>query len=99
MQPMKLLYQRELEMMPQSTCFEVPRRTNRNRTEATEHKLMEEQVVWYNIPKEDVISTAVVREEAALKKAQVPLSRLVVPILLAVGWIVGCALMVYIVFS
>ncbi|XP_063194590.1 sarcoplasmic/endoplasmic reticulum calcium ATPase regulator DWORF [Chroicocephalus ridibundus] len=31
--------------------------------------------------------------------AQVPLSRLVVPILLAVGWIVGCALMVYIVFS
>ncbi|XP_035422439.1 sarcoplasmic/endoplasmic reticulum calcium ATPase regulator DWORF [Cygnus atratus] len=26
-------------------------------------------------------------------------SRLVVPILLAVGWIVGCALMVYIVFS
>ncbi|XP_065496072.1 sarcoplasmic/endoplasmic reticulum calcium ATPase regulator DWORF isoform X2 [Caloenas nicobarica] len=32
-------------------------------------------------------------------EAQVPLSRLVVPILLAVGWIVGCALMVYIVFS
>lgn len=31
--------------------------------------------------------------------AQLPLSRLVVPILLAVGWIVGCALMVYIVFS
>ncbi|XP_027633560.1 sarcoplasmic/endoplasmic reticulum calcium ATPase regulator DWORF [Falco biarmicus] len=31
--------------------------------------------------------------------AQVPLSHLVVPILLAVGWIVGCALMVYIVFS
>ncbi|XP_072722914.1 sarcoplasmic/endoplasmic reticulum calcium ATPase regulator DWORF [Ciconia boyciana] len=31
--------------------------------------------------------------------AQLPLSRLVVPILLGVGWIVGCALMVYIVFS
>ncbi|XP_061227575.1 sarcoplasmic/endoplasmic reticulum calcium ATPase regulator DWORF [Neopsephotus bourkii] len=31
--------------------------------------------------------------------AQVPLSHLVVPILLAAGWIVGCALMVYIVFS
>ncbi|XP_031459616.1 sarcoplasmic/endoplasmic reticulum calcium ATPase regulator DWORF [Phasianus colchicus] len=31
--------------------------------------------------------------------APLPLSRLVVPILLAVGWIVGCALMVYIVFS
>ncbi|XP_065700931.2 sarcoplasmic/endoplasmic reticulum calcium ATPase regulator DWORF [Patagioenas fasciata] len=31
--------------------------------------------------------------------AQVPLSRLVVPMLLALGWIVGCALMVYIVFS
>ncbi|XP_051482599.1 sarcoplasmic/endoplasmic reticulum calcium ATPase regulator DWORF [Apus apus] len=28
-----------------------------------------------------------------------PFSRLVVPLLLAVGWIVGCALMVYIVFS
>ncbi|XP_054022940.1 sarcoplasmic/endoplasmic reticulum calcium ATPase regulator DWORF [Dryobates pubescens] len=28
-----------------------------------------------------------------------PLSRLLVPLLLAVGWIVGCALMVYIVFS
>lgn len=31
--------------------------------------------------------------------AQVPLSRLVVPMLLALGWLVGCALMVYIVFS
>lgn len=31
--------------------------------------------------------------------ARVPLSRLIVPVLLAVGWIVGCALMVYIVFS
>ncbi|XP_064020861.1 sarcoplasmic/endoplasmic reticulum calcium ATPase regulator DWORF isoform X2 [Pogoniulus pusillus] len=31
--------------------------------------------------------------------AQVPLSRLLVPLLLAAGWIVGCALMVYIVFS
>ncbi|XP_068548082.1 sarcoplasmic/endoplasmic reticulum calcium ATPase regulator DWORF isoform X1 [Anas acuta] len=36
---------------------------------------------------------------AGIGRAPVPLSRLVVPILLAVGWIVGCALMVYIVFS
>lgn len=31
--------------------------------------------------------------------AQAPLSRLLVPVLLALGWILGCALMVYIVFS
>ncbi|XP_027503316.1 sarcoplasmic/endoplasmic reticulum calcium ATPase regulator DWORF isoform X3 [Chiroxiphia lanceolata] len=31
--------------------------------------------------------------------APAPLSRLVVPVLLALGWILGCALMVYIVFS
>ncbi|XP_071608989.1 sarcoplasmic/endoplasmic reticulum calcium ATPase regulator DWORF [Heliangelus exortis] len=31
--------------------------------------------------------------------AQVPLSHLLVPLLLAVGWIMGCALLVYIVFS
>ncbi|XP_066049998.1 sarcoplasmic/endoplasmic reticulum calcium ATPase regulator DWORF [Chamaea fasciata] len=31
--------------------------------------------------------------------APAPLSRLLVPVLLALGWILGCALMVYIVFS
>ncbi|XP_039245914.1 sarcoplasmic/endoplasmic reticulum calcium ATPase regulator DWORF [Pipra filicauda] len=31
--------------------------------------------------------------------APAPLSRLVVPVLLALGWLLGCALMVYIVFS
>ncbi|XP_056354948.1 sarcoplasmic/endoplasmic reticulum calcium ATPase regulator DWORF [Oenanthe melanoleuca] len=30
--------------------------------------------------------------------APVPLSRLLVPLLLALGWILGCALVVYIVF-
>ncbi|XP_043378695.1 sarcoplasmic/endoplasmic reticulum calcium ATPase regulator DWORF [Caretta caretta] len=30
---------------------------------------------------------------------EIPYSRLVVPALLMVGWIVGCVLMVYIVFS
>ncbi|XP_030350967.1 sarcoplasmic/endoplasmic reticulum calcium ATPase regulator DWORF [Strigops habroptila] len=58
-----------------------------------------EVAVRYNSSKDDAISKAMVREEAILKKAHVPLSHLVVPILLAVGWIVGCALMVYIVFS
>ncbi|XP_065530792.1 sarcoplasmic/endoplasmic reticulum calcium ATPase regulator DWORF isoform X1 [Lathamus discolor] len=57
------------------------------------------QAVRYNSSKEELISIAIVREETILKKAQVSLSHLVVPILLAVGWIVGCALMVYIVFS
>ncbi|XP_051637978.1 sarcoplasmic/endoplasmic reticulum calcium ATPase regulator DWORF isoform X2 [Manacus candei] len=31
--------------------------------------------------------------------APAPLSHLVVPVLLALGWLLGCALMVYIVFS
>ncbi|XP_067405552.1 sarcoplasmic/endoplasmic reticulum calcium ATPase regulator DWORF [Emydura macquarii macquarii] len=31
--------------------------------------------------------------------AEIPYSRLLVPALLMVGWIVGCVLMVYIVFS
>ncbi|XP_043378694.1 sarcoplasmic/endoplasmic reticulum calcium ATPase regulator DWORF isoform X1 [Chelonia mydas] len=33
------------------------------------------------------------------RKGEIPYSRLVVPALLMVGWIVGCVLMVYIVFS
>uniref|UniRef100_A0A8C6E0N4 Small transmembrane regulator of ion transport 1 n=1 Tax=Moschus moschiferus TaxID=68415 RepID=A0A8C6E0N4_MOSMO len=33
------------------------------------------------------------------EKAEVSLSRFVVPILLLIGWIVGCIVMVYVVFS
>ncbi|XP_024851641.1 sarcoplasmic/endoplasmic reticulum calcium ATPase regulator DWORF [Bos indicus] len=33
------------------------------------------------------------------EKAEATLSRYVVPILLLIGWIVGCIVMVYVVFS
>ncbi|XP_045857692.1 sarcoplasmic/endoplasmic reticulum calcium ATPase regulator DWORF [Meles meles] len=33
------------------------------------------------------------------EKAELPSSRLLVPILLLIGWIVGCIIMVYVVFS
>ncbi|XP_051637977.1 sarcoplasmic/endoplasmic reticulum calcium ATPase regulator DWORF isoform X1 [Manacus candei] len=36
---------------------------------------------------------------AEVQQAPAPLSHLVVPVLLALGWLLGCALMVYIVFS